>query len=281
VTDPDYLIAGLRVRLEGDAATRAEFAARLPEFEVAREGEAEVVLEAEPSDSFIDLSLADKGVLTARDEGLIRIRRSDFDGTWDGTRGRATCRYSAPFPSLSSFLRIVCSYAMLERGGVLLHASSVVSKGRAFAFVGPSGAGKTTMARLAAPRPVLSDEVTALRPRGPLSGGSGGALFDCFPTPFWGDMTRERAGPAAPLALIGFPVHASSGTGGPRLRQASTSDAHSRLLHCVFAFDLSASEKASVIEATAAIVAAVSCVHVEYPLDDPPWELLDAFRPAP
>src|SRR6202020_755692 len=107
-----------------------------------------------------------------------------------------------------------CSYALLERGGLLLHASSVLSKGRAYAFVGPSGAGKTTMARLAAPRPVLSDEVTALRPS-----ASSGAPFDCFPTPFWGDMVRERAGPPAPLALIGFPVHATSG--GPRLRPAS------------------------------------------------------------
>jgi hypothetical protein len=165
---------------------------------------------------------------------------------------------------------------LLERGGVLLHASSVVSNGRAFAFVGPSGAGKTTMARLAAPRAVLSDEVTALRPRGSRPGDSTRKpAFDCFPTPFWGDMPRERAGSAAPLALIGFPVHADGGE--LRLREATPADAFSRLLHCVFAFDLSRNEKASVLDATAAIVEAVSCMHVEYPLDRPPWELLDAL----
>ena len=178
-----------------------------------------------------------------------------------------------PFPALNSFLRIICSYALLERGGVLLHASSVVSNGRAFAFVGPSGAGKTTMARLAAPRAVLSDEVTAVRPRG--SRPATEPAFDCFPTPFWGDMVRERAGSAAPLAFIGFPVHADSGEA--RLREATPDDAFSRLLHGVFAFDLSRNEKASVLEAAAAIVRAVPCAHVEYPLDRPPWDLLDAF----
>jgi hypothetical protein len=282
VTEVDYLIAGLRVRLDDDCdtATRAELAARLPEFQIPRAGEPEVILSAQPCDGFVDLSLSDKGVLTSRERDgnggeTIRIRRTDFDGTWCSARRRATCRYTAPFPSLNAFFRIVCSYALLEKGGLLLHASSVVSGGRAFAFVGHSGAGKTTMARLAAPRPVLSDEVTALRPRARGGASSSPPAFDCFPTPFWGDMERVRAGSAAPLALIGFPVHAESGE--PRLRKASEADAFSQLLHCVFAFDLSGNEKASVLEAAAAILRAVSCVYVEYPLDRPPWDLLDAF----
>ncbi|MGO8997470.1 MAG: hypothetical protein ACLQVI_29495, partial [Polyangiaceae bacterium] len=186
VTEPDYLIAGLRVRLDdSDGATREQFAARLPEFQIERDGEAEVVLAAEAQDTEVSPNLANQGVLTAREPGLVRIRRIDFEGAWDSARRRATCLYMGPFPALNSFLRIICSYALLERGGVLLHASSVVSNGRAFAFVGPSGAGKTTMARLAAPRAVLSDEVTAVRPRG--SRPATEPAFDCFPTPFWGD----------------------------------------------------------------------------------------------
>jgi hypothetical protein len=49
-----------------------------------------------------------------------------------------------------------------QRGGVILHASSVAIDGRAFVFLGHSGAGKSTMAELAseAGAEVLSDDRT-------------------------------------------------------------------------------------------------------------------------
>jgi hypothetical protein len=51
------------------------------------------------------------------------------------------------------------------RGIVCLHASSVAVDGRAVAFVGPPGAGKSTTAAALAKRghPVLADDVTAIR----------------------------------------------------------------------------------------------------------------------
>lgn len=51
------------------------------------------------------------------------------------------------------------------RGTVCLHASSVAVDGRAVAFVGPPGAGKSTTAAALAKRghPVLADDVTAIR----------------------------------------------------------------------------------------------------------------------
>jgi hypothetical protein len=280
VTKHDYLIAGLRVRLDAsDAPTEADFEAYLPEFQVPREGEAEVLLTAERREEVVNPKLLGSETVTARTAGgpQIEIRRADFDGVWDPSRRVAKCLYmGGALAPLNSFLRVVCSFCLLERGGLLLHASSIVSQGRAFVFAGPSGAGKTTMARLGAPRPVLSDEVTALRP----TTSRPAPAFDCFPTPFWGDLVRDRAGPPGPLALIGFPVHGDGNGEPPTLHPASTGDAFSRLLECVIAFDLSGNEKASVLDAAAAIVRSVSCVHVEYSLERSPWELLDAFGPA-
>jgi ABC-type multidrug transport system ATPase subunit len=55
-----------------------------------------------------------------------------------------------PF-SLDSVLRILHTLLLAREGGFLLHASSAIRNGSAFLFSGVSGAGKTTMARLAPP----------------------------------------------------------------------------------------------------------------------------------
>jgi hypothetical protein len=276
VETSDFVIAGLRYRLgDVDPTTRAELDARLPEFIAEPGGQADVTLSVEHTgDEPPNPPLFDQDVQIARESaGRIAAHRFDFDGTWDPARGEARCRYMGAISSLSSFLRFVSSFALLERRGVLLHASSVASHGRGFTFAGPSGAGKTTLARLAAPRPVLSDEVTALRWE------SDGTLR-CFPTPFWGDMERKRAGPSAPLVAIGFPHHVGR-TASPSLRPATAAEAFSRLLECVIAFDLTSGEKAGLLDVTAAIVRAVPCLHVEYSLDSSPWDLLDAFNAPP
>ncbi|SDS28753.1 hypothetical protein SAMN05444162_1149 [Paenibacillaceae bacterium GAS479] len=49
-----------------------------------------------------------------------------------------------------------------RRKGLLIHSSCVVENGKAWLFVGHSGAGKSTVAELSAPRPILSDEATLL-----------------------------------------------------------------------------------------------------------------------
>ena len=49
---------------------------------------------------------------------------------------------------LSSMLRIAWSQAILAHGGISIHASAVAVDGRAFLFMGRSGTGKSTHARL-------------------------------------------------------------------------------------------------------------------------------------
>jgi len=65
---------------------------------------------------------------------------------------------------LSSIYNSICEYQREgKREGFLFHGCGVVARGRAYVFTGPSGAGKTTVARLAGTRLVLNDEAVLLR----------------------------------------------------------------------------------------------------------------------
>ncbi len=76
--------------------------------------------------------------------------------------------------AIENFLRVVAAHALLLEGGVLLHSASVVSSGGAHLFVGPSGAGKTTISRAAreAGRAVVSDDLNVVTSKLALGGSS-------------------------------------------------------------------------------------------------------------
>ena len=87
---------------------------------------------------------------------------------WNGIRsGRGEIRQSANPYSIDAALRILHSLILARQGGLLVHAASAVRNGRAFLFAGVSGAGKTTISRLApADVTLLTDEISYLRRNG-------------------------------------------------------------------------------------------------------------------
>jgi hypothetical protein len=94
--------------------------------------------------------------------------------------------------SFDSCLRVFFSTYLLDLDGAMIHGASVVSEGNAYLFFGVSGAGKTTTARLSAPRRILSDELTILR-----RDGDG---YRAYGTPFWGELQKNGDNVSAPLA---------------------------------------------------------------------------------
>ncbi|HYL79853.1 MAG TPA: hypothetical protein VEU07_03520 [Candidatus Acidoferrum sp.] len=115
---------------------------------------------------------------------------------WDADRFRfnlAACRGEGdlaskhvrlsvpPAPSAlgPSVFRILSTILLLQKGGFLLHASGVVADSRAWVFCGPSESGKTTIARMADARPVLSDETVAIAKRA--------RTYVAYSTPFFGE----------------------------------------------------------------------------------------------
>ena len=103
-------------------------------------------------------------VCVRRDAGRWVMERGDFRAEWDPQCHRGWVRQSANPYAIDGVLRILHSLILAREGGFLVHAASAVRKGRAFLFSGVSGAGKTTISRLAPPDVVLlTDEISYVR----------------------------------------------------------------------------------------------------------------------
>jgi len=125
------------------------------------------------------------------------MRRGDFHAWWDPVSRRGTVRQAAYPYALDSVIRIILSLILARNRGFLLHAASAVRSGHAVVFSGVSGAGKTTIARLAPPGAVLlSDEIPCIRSRG--------RAYCAFGTPFAGELGIVGEPIAAPIAALYF-----------------------------------------------------------------------------
>jgi len=141
--------------------------------------------------------VSDDDVRVRRDGDEWLIERGDFHARWDPRAGRGSVRQNANPYSLDSVLRILHSLILAERGGFLLHAASAISDGRACLFSGVSGAGKTTMTRLAPPDvTLLTDEISYLRPNA--------EGYSAFGTPFAGELARAGENCTAPVSALFF-----------------------------------------------------------------------------
>jgi ATPase subunit of ABC transporter with duplicated ATPase domains len=84
-----------------------------------------------------------------------------------------------------------------KRGGFLIHAASVIRRGHAFLFAGVSGAGKTTICRLApSDTTLLSDEISYIQ-------WEGHGYLACG-TPFAGELAQVGENKSAPLRRLFF-----------------------------------------------------------------------------
>ena len=124
-----------------------------------------------------------------------RIARADFMADWHpGTRTAHVRQSLNPF-STDSVTRIVCSFLLSDAPGFLLHASSLVWNDRAYVFCGPSGAGKTTMTRLAPPGArLLTDEISCVR--------KVDGVWTAYGTPFAGELSTSGEHISAPIAAL-------------------------------------------------------------------------------
>src|ERR1700681_4616488 len=153
------------------------------------------------------------------------IERGDFQARWAPRTGRGSVRQNSNPYSLDSVLRILHSLILAERGGFLLHAASAICDGRAYLFSGVSGAGKTTMTRLApADITLLTDEISYLRPNA--------EGYSAFGTPFAGELARAGENCAAPVSALFF---LEKGTEN-RVDELSSAEAVRRLMRNILFF---------------------------------------------
>jgi hypothetical protein len=139
----------------------------------------------------------DDEVQVRMQDGVWRLRRGDFRAHWDPRAGRGRIRQSANPYSIDSVLRIVHTLILAREGGFLLHSAGAIRNRRAFLFSGVSGAGKTTISRLAPPDvTLLTDEVSYIR-------RDGDGYLACG-TPFAGELARVGENCSASIGCLFF-----------------------------------------------------------------------------
>ncbi len=139
-----------------------------------------------------------------RNDGALYVETNDIRGVFRtiGSEIQATAQVYIGAAGLRKLLRISLSLALPLAGGVLLHASAVLTPHGVIAFLGPSGAGKTTLAvELRGPAATFSVDQTAA-----VAGPDG--QWKVYPTPMSDleGLVESRA--ACPLAALVFPVQA-------------------------------------------------------------------------
>jgi hypothetical protein len=149
-----------------------------------------------------DVVLVPPGKITEQEDVSVRfesdqwlIERGDLHVEWDPSSHVGRIVQSANPYSIDSALRIIHSLILAREGGLLLHSASAVRNDRAFLFAGVSGAGKTTISRLA-PNDVtlLTDEISYLR--------RNGYGYIAHGTPFAGELAKVGENVQAPLAAL-------------------------------------------------------------------------------
>lgn len=142
----------------------------------------EIGTTAEGRDEVISNSFAAR---RNNDEGVLVVLADEGGVGWKTVLG-----------AMENYVRWLVAQTLIRRNGIVLHSSGIVRDGKAYVFFGHSGAGKSTVAELSQPLPILSDDMVVLL-REPAAGGS----WQACSTPFAGNFPQDSKAPGSfPLA---------------------------------------------------------------------------------
>jgi hypothetical protein len=142
----------------------------------------------QPNDPYAEVKVTCKN-------GRWTMQRGDFRAEWEPEARRGWIRQTPNPYSIDSVLRIVHTLVLARQGSFLLHSASAIRNGKAFLFAGVSGAGKTTISRLAPPdATLLTDEISYVRRT------NDGYL--AYGTPFTGELAKLGENISAPIAAL-------------------------------------------------------------------------------
>ena len=205
----------------------------------------------------------DEDLQVRAEGGLWRLRRGDFRAEWDPATRRGWIHQRLSPYAADSVLRIVHTLLLSRARGFLLHASSVVRNGRAFLFTGPSGAGKTTIARLApADAVVLTDEISYVR--------RVGDRYMAYGTPFAGELSDSGEPVSAPVAAV-FGLAWASDPSQERLTQGATVQ---MLMRNMLFFAADPALTGHLLDTACDVAAAVPAFRLAFPPDARVWSTI-------
>lgn len=164
--------------------------------------------------------------------------------------------------ALDSLLRMFLSWALLPHDGFLLHAASVVRDGKAYVFVGRSGAGKSTVASLSPRGSVLTDEISLIQ--------QVDGEWRAFGTPFWGEFRADGNNTSAPLAGIFRLIQSSENCAEP----IRPSVLLKSLFPCVLFFSSEAADHKRLLRILAAASSEIPGYNLQFQKNRSFWEVL-------
>ncbi len=196
------------------------------------------------------------------------IERGDFRAEWEPALRTGRIRQTANPYSIDAVLRIVHTLVLARQGGFLLHAASAIRNGKAFLFAGVSGAGKTTISRLApADATLLTDEISYVRK---LDGPAHSESYVAFGTPFTGELAKLGENASAPVAAVYLLAQ------GPenRIEPVAVADAGRELLNNMLFFAEDQEMVHWAFEAACDFVKRVPVYRLTFVPDARVWELI-------
>lgn len=209
------------------------------------------------------LNPSDEDARVSKDGAVWSLDRGDFHAEWNA-ESRHGWVQQAPNPySLDSVLRILHSLVLAHEGGFLVHAASAIRNGRAFLFSGVSGAGKTTMARLA-PHDVnlLTDEISYVR--------FCEVGYRAYGTPFAGELARTGENLSAPINTVYFLVQGTEN----RVEPITPISAARALLRNILFFAHDGELVSRIFDAVLQFVLTVNVANLIFTRDERVWELI-------
>jgi len=197
------------------------------------------------------------------EQGMWLIERGDLRTEFDPATHRGRIVLSANPYSIDSALRILHSLLLAREGGLLVHAAGAVRNGKAFLFAGVSGAGKTTISRLAPPDvALLTDEISYLR--------RNGHGYIAHGTPFAGELAKVGENIQAPLAALFLLRQAPEN----KIQPVSEGEALRAVMESILFFAHDSELVNQVFESACDLVRQVPVFRLSFVPDHRVWELI-------
>ncbi|MCG2725731.1 MAG: hypothetical protein L6420_05665 [Elusimicrobia bacterium] len=172
------------------------------------------------------------------------LERGDFYCVLDIENKKGVLNISPKVQSFDSFLRVLCSWLLIQNNGFLLHAAAILKNGKGFVFPGKSGAGKSTIAKMIknkilSPTPyhlppvVLTDELIPLR----IEKGK----VKIHGSPFWGEMQSGHKSQVTSHKYMGWGIKLEKifflkKSKINSANKISKSEFYKKMLRCVMSF---------------------------------------------
>lgn len=192
----------------------------------------------------------------------IYYRRADYLIETTQDYKQATIHVHDELALKHALMNFYSAYILHNNWGLLIHSSCVVEEGKAHIFTGRSGAGKSTAAKLSAPRELLSDEATLVKiaPEG----------ITVFNSPFRSELKvtgKETSTPLVSIQLLRQALFNSR-------NQLKKSDAVLNLMDKVFYWVHCPEETKKIMYLLLSLVDKVSVYELHFQKNDTFWELI-------